>query len=696
MNGHITMLAGFVRNSLEHRIIFFAFIILSLTTLATAGVNIAGFRRDYIQAQILRSQSIGLAMKSSIEKILSLGLRLHDIPGLDEKCRDIVVSNPDITYAVVTSQEGHVLHSSDPIFKNIHIRTNPHGHGNRTTQLVLGPRTFYNTAIALHSYDGTVTGYIHIGLPSSSISSKVYSMALKSGAVFVVFFLISFACVVVFVKRYISGPIGTLLAGVKTVAEGDFKLSLPEMTTSEFKELAEKIETMAASLASRDAALHSNYEELATTHNQLRDSFQKLELLSSQLEKSEELYKTLLEDAGDAIIVLDQNATVALANKKAEELLGYSANELIDKHISSLLLSLQAENIPHILQIVNAAKTGTPIVEELTMHTKQQVKVIGQMQIGCIRAGGQTLLQVIIRDVTRERQLLNNLEASAAELTRLNKMKDSFLGMASHELKTPLTVIMGYTELLLQDMSHDLTPTVCEMTQHISTAALRLNSIIRDMVDVSMIDRKKIALKLEPVDINELIEQATQEQRLFFTLRKQVLSLHLDPELPVINGDKSRLIQLLANLINNAIKFTPDGGEIRIQTSSREILRSKQPPGQEPSPSLLHIGREPHRYVEISIADTGIGIAKEEQLHIFDKFYESGNIEEHSSGKVAFKARGAGLGLSIARGMVEMHGGEIWVESSGHDPEQCPGSTFFILLPLDPSKGDGTIENQQQ
>jgi len=690
------MLAGFVRNSLEHRIIFFAFIILSLTTLATAGVNIAGFRRDYIQAQILRSQSIGLAMKSSIEKILSLGLRLHDIPGLDEKCRDIVVSNPDITYAVVTSQEGHVLHSSDPIFKNIHIRTNPHGHGNRTTQLVLGPRTFYNTAIALHSYDGTVTGYIHIGLPSSSISSKVYSMALKSGAVFVVFFLISFACVVVFVKRYISGPIGTLLAGVKTVAEGDFKLSLPEMTTSEFKELAEKIETMAASLASRDAALHSNYEELATTHNQLRDSFQKLELLSSQLEKSEELYKTLLEDAGDAIIVLDQNATVALANKKAEELLGYSANELIDKHISSLLLSLQAENIPHILQIVNAAKTGTPIVEELTMHTKQQVKVIGQMQIGCIRAGGQTLLQVIIRDVTRERQLLNNLEASAAELTRLNKMKDSFLGMASHELKTPLTVIMGYTELLLQDMSHDLTPTVCEMTQHISTAALRLNSIIRDMVDVSMIDRKKIALKLEPVDINELIEQATQEQRLFFTLRKQVLSLHLDPELPVINGDKSRLIQLLANLINNAIKFTPDGGEIRIQTSSREILRSKQPPGQEPSPSLLHIGREPHRYVEISIADTGIGIAKEEQMHIFDKFYESGNIEEHSSGKVAFKARGAGLGLSIARGMVEMHGGEIWVESSGHDPEQCPGSTFFILLPLDPSKGDGTIENQQQ
>jgi hypothetical protein len=606
------------------------------------------------------------------------------------------MSNPDITYVVVTSQEGHVLHSSDPIFKNVHIRTNPHGHGNRTTQLKLGPRTFYDTGIALHSYDGTVTGHIHIGLPASSISTKVYSMALKSGAVFVVFSLLSFACVVIFVKRHISSPIGTLLAGVTTVAEGDFKLSLPEMTTSEFKELAVKIETMAATLASRDAALHNNYEELATTHNQLRDSYQKLEQLSSQLEKSEELYKTLLEDAGDAIIVLDQNDTIALANKKAEELLGYSADELIEKHISSILLSLHAENIPHILQVINNAKTGSPIVEELTIHTKQQTQVIGQMHIGCIRAGGQTLLQVIIRDVTRERQLLNNLETSAAELTRLNKMKDSFLGMASHELKTPLTVIMGYTELLLQDMRHDLTPTVCEMTQHISTAALRLNSIIRDMVDVSMIDRKKLALKLESVDINELIEQAAQEQRLFFTLRKQVLSLHLDPTLPVIQGDKNRLIQLLANLINNAIKFTPDGGKIIITSSSRDILRSKQPLSKDQSPALPHIGREPHRYVEISISDTGIGIAKEEQLQIFDKFYESGNIEEHSSGRVAFKARGAGLGLSIVRGMVEMHGGEIWVESSGHDPERCPGSTFFILLPLDPLQGDGTIEDKQQ
>ena len=107
---------------------------------------------------------------------------------------------------------------------------------------------------------------------------------------------------------------------------------------------------------------------------------------------------------------------------------------------------------------------------------------------------------------------------------------------------------------------------------------------------------------------------------------------------------------------------------------------------------MVNIGKERHMYVEVVISDTGIGIDREDQLHIFDKFYEVGNIEEHSSGKVAFKSKGAGLGLAIAKGIVDMHGGEIWVESQGYDPVHYPGSTFYILLPLDPLVGDATLD----
>jgi hypothetical protein len=97
----------------------------------------------------------------------------------------------------------------------------------------------------------------------------------------------------------------------------------------------------------------------------------------------------------------------------------------------------------------------------------------------------------------------------------------------------------------------------------------------------------------------------------------------------------------------------------------------------------LNIGRIQQQFVEIVISASGIGIDMEDQRRIFDKFYEAGNIEEHSSGKVAFKARGAGLGLSIAKGVIEMHGGRLWVESPGYDPQTCPGSTFYILLPIE-------------
>jgi signal transduction histidine kinase len=300
-------------------------------------------------------------------------------------------------------------------------------------------------------------------------------------------------------------------------------------------------------------------------------------------------------------------------------------------------------------------------------------------------------VQAIFRDITKEKEILQNLERSASDLARLNKMKDSFLGLASHELKTPLTVIMGYSELITSDMASRVDPTVLEMVHNISNAAARLNNIVKDMVDISMIDEKKLQLRLESVNLNRLVENAVKELSFFFSMRKQDLVTRLDESIPDVKGDEFRLMQLLSNILGNAIKFTPDGGKITISTGARYLLRSKQTVSSQDH-AVVNIGKEQHMYVEVVICDTGIGIDREDQLNIFDKFYEVGNIEEHSSGKVAFKAKGAGLGLAIAKGIVEMHGGEIWVESQGYDPVNYPGSTFHILLPLDPLVGDARLD----
>jgi hypothetical protein len=160
--------------------------------------------------------------------------------------------------------------------------------------------------------------------------------------------------------------------------------------------------------------------------------------------------------------------------------------------------------------------------------------------------------------------------------------------------------------------------------------------------------------------------------------------MHLATALPMIRGDQTRLMQLLSNILGNAIKFTPDGGSVSVTTTLKQFDRNGPQPGFDGS-SGLNINRT-QPFIEIVISDTGIGIDKDDQRRIFDKFYEAGNIEEHSSGKVAFKARGAGLGLSISKGVIDMHGGQLWVESPGYDPQTCPGSSFIILLPVEQSQ----------
>jgi PAS domain S-box-containing protein len=404
--------------------------------------------------------------------------------------------------------------------------------------------------------------------------------------------------------------------------------------------------------------------------------------LSGDLEKSEELYKKLQEEAGDTIIILDESEQIIIANKKAETFFGYPSSEIIGQHISNLLVRLNAENIPHHLKMFKEAYEGLHVDDEIAITNGRHEQLTGRVHASCVTMGDTSLMQIIIRDVTKEREILLNLENSAAGLARLNRMKDSFLGLASHELKTPLTVIMGYSELLLTDMKEQLTESTGEMIQNISAAAVRLDNIIKDMIDVSMIDQKQVELKLGPVDINALVESAVKELRFFLALRKQEIETHLDRTLPMIRGDQTRLMQLLSNILGNAVKFTPDGGSIQVTTALNRSDRISSQPGFDGS-SAVYTGRNQHQFIEIVISDTGIGIDKDDQRRIFDKFYEAGNIEEHSSGKVAFKARGAGLGLSIAKGVIDMHGGQIWVESPGYDPQTCPGSSFIVLLPIE-------------
>jgi len=684
----------FMNKTLEKRILTFAFLVLTLTIAVNTGFNIEGFRRDYRDGIILRCQSLSAGLQSAIENVLALGLGLEEMEGVNLRCQEIVATDPEIIYCLIENTVGTPLYSSDPSFyftagvefvsaltKSTSILNFPH----------LGRA--YDVSRPVYDADGKLAGRIRIGFPESILEKRTAKVFQRSMIILGIALSVVFGLVVLFAKRDLIGPIRRLCSMAKNIAAGDFQVTVPAMSTRDFSELATALQEMATSLQSRDQKISENYHELEETNLQLQESYEYQERIGAELGRSREMYRSLLEGASDAIVVSDDNDRIVLINRAAEAFFGITLDKVEGMNLFSALEMLQVDHIEEQYGLHRAVLDGETAEAEVSFvrpgdHRPVVGWIVGSPVVG---KDGKHLVQATIRDITKEKEIKENLEKSTRELQRLNQMKDSFLGVASHELKTPLTVIIGYAELILSEMSGRLDETALGMVQHIADAGERLSSIVRDMVDVSMLDNNRLYLRNRAVDINEVIRKGVTELEFFFSLRKQSFEFRLGDDLPPVFCDPDRILQIVTNLVGNAIKFTPDEGTVTVETRRASSLRTPYNLAVADDPEIKPIGNKPISYVEIIISDTGIGIAETDQIHIFDKFYEVGNIEEHFTGKVAFKGKGAGLGLTIVKGIIDVLDGEIWVESPGCDPERCPGSAFHILLPVEGSGTDDSI-----
>ena len=253
------------------------------------------------------------------------------------------------------------------------------------------------------------------------------------------------------------------------------------------------------------------------------------------------------------------------------------------------------------------------------------------------------------------------LERANQTLRNIDKTKTNFIQISAHELRTPLTLIMGYSQMLEQDTKDN--PELAALAQGILDGSERMTDIVDSMLDVSRIDSNTLFLRKTGLQLDLLIKKVNKRFEKAFEERN--ISMNADGlrDLPLIPADPDLLLKVFNNIVMNAIKFTPDGGSITI---SGRYLNGSEPP-----------------QVEVAIHDTGIGIEPALQKLIFEKFNQTGDVLLHSSGKTKFKGGGPGLGLAIARGIVEAHGGRIWVESPGYNEEVHPGSTFFVSLPTE-------------
>lgn len=266
----------------------------------------------------------------------------------------------------------------------------------------------------------------------------------------------------------------------------------------------------------------------------------------------------------------------------------------------------------------------------------------------------------------RENEKLNQeLSIANKELARLDKAKTDFINIASHELRTPLTQILGYNDFLGEMLQGGAVPlsSIEQMVIGIKKAAKRLDEIISVMLDISKLETQIFEIHPSPVKPAAIIRSAVEKWQNALEERHLTLTISGIQDLPLINADIQRMVQVFSELIQNAIKSTPDYREISIigKTLPDEVS------GQT--------------FIQITIADSGIGIASDDLDKIFEKFYRIGNVLLHSTGNTKFKGAGPGLGLTIAKGIIEAHQGRIWAESLGRDENTLPGSQFHVLLP---------------
>jgi PAS domain S-box-containing protein len=402
-----------------------------------------------------------------------------------------------------------------------------------------------------------------------------------------------------------------------------------------------------------------------TPHLEMERGIVKLMALEKEMQ-IERRFRELLEAAPDAIIEIDRQGRIVLLNRVTEKLFGYTRDQLLGKPVEFLIPEdLRAFHVHHREGYWNRPQTR-PMGSGLALLGQRQDGSRFPVEISLSPVESEDGLRVtaIIRDISERKQAedrinaiqqgytqelaAKNLELAERnqEVERANRLKSEFLAGMSHELRTPLHTIIGFSELLSEEMEGPLNDKQKRFVGHIHKDSLHLLELINDVLDLSKIEAGKLELRPEVFDVRQPMDEVLSS----INPQATVKSIRIETVIAIdreLYADRVRVRQILFNLLSNAVKFTPEGGHIRVEANQREGC------------------------VEISVTDTGIGIPHEEHEAVFDKFHQVG----HTTKGVR---EGTGLGLAITQRLVEEHGGKIWLES-----EPGKGSRFSFTIPFD-------------
>jgi PAS domain S-box-containing protein len=355
------------------------------------------------------------------------------------------------------------------------------------------------------------------------------------------------------------------------------------------------------------------------------------DLLFRNLKQREEQYRDLYEQAPDAYFSVGADGTIKRANRSATELLGYSREELVGMPIANLYA-----------ETPNGKATAEGVFKRFLSGEE-----IRDQELEARRADGSSVwVNLSVRPIRdKEGQVVasRSIMVDITKQKKLDQLKDDFIGLVSHELRSPMTVITGAINTVLTEAERLSPEETHQLLKDAAAESETLSNLLSNLLELSRVQAQRLVLHSEAIDVKKIVQEAVDKIKRQSATHKFVVNL--PRRLPPVEADPLRLERILYNLLENAVKYSPPGGEVRV---------SAKPEGEQ---------------LVISVSDEGIGISPADQEKLFGPFQR---LEKSPSG-----VRGVGLGLMVCRRLVEAHGGQIWVESEpGH------GSTFFFTMPL--------------
>lgn len=355
----------------------------------------------------------------------------------------------------------------------------------------------------------------------------------------------------------------------------------------------------------------------------------------------------VIANALDAFIVIDVKGDIVGWSRRAEELFGWSADEVLGKPLADLIIPAHLRQA-HAEGIKRYLDTGTKVVLdnriEVTALRRDGSSFPVELSVTAIEAEGRTVFSAALRDITDRKKKEDKLRDA-------DRMKDEFLAMLGHELRNPLAPIATAAEILR--LGEPDRERVLRASEIISRQVGHMTALINDLLDASRVARGRILLRREPVDLARVVADAVEQAQALMEARHHRLEIRQAAQPVRLEGDRTRLTQVFGNLLTNAAKYTPEGGNISLSVEPRDDD------------------------VVVAVRDDGVGIPASFLPYLFDYFTQGKRTIDRSEG-------GLGLGLGLVKALVGLHGGKVWAESEG----EGKGSSFYVCLPTLASRPD--------